>query len=66
MSEQRLAAASKRRLSTIQTHLTHIAGEWEELDECVRSDVEQAASKVGQIITDLDELYPPKAKRGAR
>lgn len=58
-----LARSSKRTLRSLANRLERLSGDWADLDEYFRSQIDEAASLMRSISAEIEETYPGRSKR---
>lgn len=68
MSYRALIYRTKRSIKSIKAKLDTLAGDWADLDECIRAELECASTSLDAIVVEINEVYPPRRSpsRGAR
>jgi hypothetical protein len=60
MSDRALINRTKRQIETMKRKLLQLSCDWEDLDEFVRGELDDALHRLQEVVIELDEQYPAR------
>lgn len=63
MSDRALINRTKRRIETMKRTLLQLWCDWEDLDEFIRREIDDAMRHLDEVVIEMDEQYPARGSR---
>jgi hypothetical protein len=61
MSDRALINRTKRQIATIKRKLQALSFDWNDLDQFLSSELDDAEHRLNEVVLEMDEQYPARA-----